>query len=252
MKNFLKGMLVMLLIVTMSVGVLAATPVGNKTVSAILNSSIKVVVNNKQLEMKDSNGNVLLPITYNGTTYLPLRSIAESVGLPVNYEGVSQTAYLGSTDEKVMCTSADVNPTGSSHFIFTKDSSKLTVNNMQYATALVSKDCDWWLADTVGSYSLNLKLNKSTTKFGGTFYVASNTLPKGRVEFSIVDDTSTSKTVLYSAIVNPGEILDFEVDTFGASKIAILTVNNGIANYEIPAQTINTQFIGVLEPYYIY
>lgn len=36
-----------------------------------------------------------IPLTYKGRTYLPLRAVAEAVGLPVDYDDATKTAYLG-------------------------------------------------------------------------------------------------------------------------------------------------------------
>ena len=35
------------------------------------------------------------PFTYNGTTYVPLRFVAENLGLPVHWDGKTGTIYIG-------------------------------------------------------------------------------------------------------------------------------------------------------------
>lgn len=36
-----------------------------------------------------------IPLTYKGRTYLPLRAIAEAVGIPVDYDNTTKTVFLG-------------------------------------------------------------------------------------------------------------------------------------------------------------
>jgi hypothetical protein len=58
-------------------------------------SDMKIIIDGKQFTTLDSYGNVVKPFVYNDTTYLPLRSVAEAVGKPVNWEASSNTAYIG-------------------------------------------------------------------------------------------------------------------------------------------------------------
>ncbi len=61
-----------------------------------LNNDISVVINGTLFNAKDpQDGSVYVPLTYKGRTYLPLRAVAEAVGLPVDYDDATKTAYLG-------------------------------------------------------------------------------------------------------------------------------------------------------------
>lgn len=51
---------------------------------------IKIVVDGIQLQTSSE------PFIYNGTTYLPVRAVAEAVGKDVNWDGNTNTVYLGS------------------------------------------------------------------------------------------------------------------------------------------------------------
>jgi len=67
-------------------------------VKVYLNSGIKLMLNGSVFEPKDEDGLKLVPITYRGSTYLPLRAVAEAAGLEVAWDGKTNTAYLGDTD----------------------------------------------------------------------------------------------------------------------------------------------------------
>ncbi|MED1954224.1 stalk domain-containing protein [Brevibacillus centrosporus] len=64
-------------------------------ISAFLDHSIKIKTYGENFSPKDSNGKILEPINYNGTTYLPLRAVAEATGMPVKWEEETRTASLG-------------------------------------------------------------------------------------------------------------------------------------------------------------
>jgi len=71
-------------------------------ITAYFNNNIKMVLHGKPFEPKDPNGTKIVPITYKGTTYLPMRAIAEAVGLKVNWNGKTQTATLGDVEGEVI------------------------------------------------------------------------------------------------------------------------------------------------------
>ncbi|MCL2461261.1 MAG: stalk domain-containing protein [Defluviitaleaceae bacterium] len=58
-------------------------------------SGIKIVVNSQQITPKDPNGNIVDPFIVDGTTYLPVRAVAEALGQPVTWDGSTETVYIG-------------------------------------------------------------------------------------------------------------------------------------------------------------
>ena len=66
--------------------------------------TVSVTLNGKQVELKDANGKTVEPILVDGTTYLPVRAVAEALGLEVK--------WLGGSDREVQLTSgAEAAPT---------------------------------------------------------------------------------------------------------------------------------------------
>jgi hypothetical protein len=81
------------LVFGMATGVLAA---GNlEAISAYLNHDIKIVYNGQTQSMTDAAGKVIYPISYNGTTYLPVRAVSGLLGVDVTWDGTTSTVYLG-------------------------------------------------------------------------------------------------------------------------------------------------------------
>ena len=93
MKNritsFLAGVTTALLIGTLSVSALAAS--GSITLNV---DPIRVLVNGEEFQPKDTKGNDALVFTYNGTTYAPLRALAEAYGLEVSYDSTAKAATV--------------------------------------------------------------------------------------------------------------------------------------------------------------
>lgn len=61
-------------------------------------NNIKITLNDKEIEPKDAVGNTVEPFTINGTTYLPVRAVAEALGIKVDWDEETNTVIL--TDEK--------------------------------------------------------------------------------------------------------------------------------------------------------
>ncbi|MFK7695913.1 DUF4352 domain-containing protein [Paenibacillus sp. HJGM_3] len=80
---------------SMSIGAYAASNL--EEISAYLNKGLKITLNGKAWTPKDADGNVVYPITYDGTTYLPVRAAGEALGLKVGYDAATETVLLGET-----------------------------------------------------------------------------------------------------------------------------------------------------------
>lgn len=81
-KSFFSGVLVTLLAVGL-IGTAAAT-VGKQMIEVDY-KNIQVSLNGKILTLSDAKGNTVEPFGYNGTTYLPVRAIADALGASVEY-----------------------------------------------------------------------------------------------------------------------------------------------------------------------
>lgn len=94
--SYLAGVLTVVLLGAFSVSALAAD--GALTLTA---NPINILVNGEVFRPKDAAGNDALVFVYNGTTYAPLRALAEAYGLEVGYDSTSNTAAVtGSVSRK--------------------------------------------------------------------------------------------------------------------------------------------------------
>jgi hypothetical protein len=87
-----------------AVGALAALLISSTTITALAASGairievspISVLVDGEVFQPKDARGNDVMVFTYNGTTYAPLRALAEAYGLEVGYDGERNIATVSS------------------------------------------------------------------------------------------------------------------------------------------------------------
>lgn len=77
-----------------SAGAFALT--GVQKITADLRPDIKLVQDGKYEVLKDASGNILYPLSYNGSTYLPIRSVATLAGKEVNWNSTTNTITLTS------------------------------------------------------------------------------------------------------------------------------------------------------------
>ncbi|SFM56368.1 Copper amine oxidase N-terminal domain-containing protein [Paenibacillus sp. 1_12] len=78
---------------SMSIGAFAAANL--EEISAYLNKGLGLKLNGKAWQPKDADGNATYPITYNGSTYLPARAVAEALGTKIGYDTESNTVLIG-------------------------------------------------------------------------------------------------------------------------------------------------------------
>ncbi len=74
----------------------SATPV-QKKVMFYLKPDISVEMNGVRQVFKDVNNQIVYPIIYNGSTYLPIRAMSALMKEPVEWDNGSKTVYIGKT-----------------------------------------------------------------------------------------------------------------------------------------------------------
>ncbi|WP_168122496.1 stalk domain-containing protein [Paenibacillus sp. HB172176] len=70
-------------------------------ISAYLNHSLKVKLNGDTLDLTNEKGGTVLPITYEGTTYLPVRAISDALDVAVDFDEEGYAVLLGEKNEGI-------------------------------------------------------------------------------------------------------------------------------------------------------
>ncbi|OXS60953.1 hypothetical protein B1A99_05320 [Cohnella sp. CIP 111063] len=123
-KKLLAGVIGLSMLASMGAGAYAASNL--QEIQAYLNSGLKFKVDGQPVQLRDGNGNAVLPITYKGTTYLPVRAVSDALGVAVNYDAQAATVHLGERSEGVAILD------GFSDMYHTKDTSKTSYNGKDY------------------------------------------------------------------------------------------------------------------------
>ena len=85
--------LVAVMVSSFCVGLYAAG--GKEEVKAWLRHDLNVEYNGVKQKMRDATGATVLPLTYNDSTYLPVRAISNLLGVHVDWDGDTNTVLLG-------------------------------------------------------------------------------------------------------------------------------------------------------------
>lgn len=90
-KSFFSGMLTMLLIVCLAGTAIATT---GKVTKELEYRNISVSLDGQKLNLTDAKGNPVEPFMFDGTNYLPVRALAEALGLDVAWDSANATVVL--------------------------------------------------------------------------------------------------------------------------------------------------------------
>jgi len=95
-RDFLAGILVMTM--AMALIVPAKAILTEKTIS--VRSGVRIYMDGVEMTPTDAKGNRVEAFIYNGTTYVPIRAVSQYLGKAVDYDGATQSVYIGNTPGK--------------------------------------------------------------------------------------------------------------------------------------------------------
>lgn len=95
-KGFLGGVIAAAVLAG-TVGTAAAT-IGSRMIQADY-TNIKITLNGQQITPKDATGAEVEPFAVSGTTYLPVRAVANALGIGVDWDDSTSTVVLTGNDE---------------------------------------------------------------------------------------------------------------------------------------------------------
>lgn len=174
-------------------------------IRAYLNSGIKFKVDGQPVQLKNSSGAVITPISYNDTTYLPVRAISDLLGVTVHFDGTTSTILLGEQTEGVSIAAGfDAPP------YHTKDPDMTIYNGKDYKDVFFDNG-----SGTRGS-SFMLYPNGKYQKL----YLQVAAIGEDINDFTVQD--SDTDTVLKEQDIVAGEgLVTIEVDIAGVKKLFV-------------------------------
>ena len=213
LQGFVIGVLVCALTAS---GVTFASPT-NRTLQAMFRN-IKIVVDGSEIRPIDAAGNVIEPFIVNGTTYLPVRAVADAVGKEVYWDGPNFTVYLGNMDGVLEHPSLRLeqatNVFGRGSFS-RASTNQLTDNfNNRYGAAMGGAS-----NPLGGDSGFQALLNMRFSHFKGTAYVRHGETNNAKSSFRIIADGN----LIYSSpeITKTSPPIPINVNITGYNEFAI-------------------------------
>ncbi len=229
MKKRLQGLIAGLLIGTMlTSGVVFAKQISET--AELFYNNIKIYIDGGEIVPKDANGNTVEPFTMNGTTYLPVRAISNALGKDVEWDGATNSVYIGKKDankpdnrlDKIQYNTYELIDNKNDRVKFYKIDGTITdFNNVSYTNGLVFSGFNG------GGHKIGFPLNLQYSKLTGTIVIPQYADIKGmnkgeinenstRWEIRIFCDNKLVQTV--SAI--PTWAYDIDLNVKGVNNIS--------------------------------
>lgn len=211
MKKFIKATAAVLAVSALTAaGAYAAA--NTKEIKAYLNYDLKIKYDMQEQNLFDAEGNRVYPISYNGTTYLPVRAIGNLFDVNVDWDGDTYSVLLGKTGELVdfiesFGPSYKFNMNGIFYYGHYKSAnagshSKATIGSNEYTGYIKMKISDFSEDKVLASYDLG---GKYTT-----------------LQFDIISDSKNDDSI---SIVGDNDVVIKKIDMKNGDVLKTVTVD---------------------------
>lgn len=93
MKRKMLAFIIICMVLSFGAGLAVSASSLLERISAYLNKEIKMTLQGSPWEAK-VEGDILYPITYEGSTYLPVRAVAEALQVPIRWDQKTKTVHI--------------------------------------------------------------------------------------------------------------------------------------------------------------
>lgn len=218
MKKRLLSLALALVLVT-AVTIPAWGALTTKTIEVL--TGVDIFVDGVKMEPKDANGNPVETFVYNGTTYVPLRAVSQSLGYNVNWDGANKRVYIGERPGEKQYLISTLTPYQVRNFA---TPITVTMAGQKYANTIQS---DGNLAGCWALYNLNGQYTSLSFDMG---HVDGEIMTDGTVNIYL------DGTLAFSADMGAEDLpAHFTVPLYNAlqMKLEISNHNYALANVEI-------------------
>jgi hypothetical protein len=211
-RNKMKRMSVVLLLIVTAVfslvtGAYAASNL--TTIKAFLNGDVKFLKDGVKWRPMDNSGKEVLPITYNGTTYLPLAVFADAFNIPVKYDGPTKTILLGegASENFTLYNKQVTTEYSASAFFDVIDKKQLIFDGHQYTGAFAVT------ASSSESYNMKLIFGKK--------YNSLHLIMVGKANMKVKVYNGNNQQLTEEISLVEGEVTEVDVDLQGSQSAII-------------------------------
>lgn len=208
--SFLAGILTAVTLATLAQPALAA--LSKKTIEVF--TGVDIYVDGVEMKPTDVNGNEVETFIYNGTTYVPLRAVSQSLGYNVNWDGANQRVYIGEMPGQKQYLMEVCPPYTVEHYnawhrcetYLAEKTEYFTMGGKKYTNGLTMAGC--YSANTYALFNLNGKYSSLSLTIGP------------------VDGAEDPSDIVF--IVDGKVVAEYEVDTGDYPREVTVPLNSGL------------------------
>lgn len=211
-----------------------ATAMATGTITSITASSnptISIVYNGETQTLTDASGTVLYPISYLGSTYVPIRAVSTIFGEDVNWDGTTNTITLGAMEKQPLDLTTQISY-GTDYSWKLLSASDLTVSGSDANETYASGLCfDIW--NSSSSFSGYRGISLDVTGYSTLSFIAWSD-----IDAEIIVANGDGNTI-YKQDVSANSLTPITIDITGQTTIkfgadAQKTMVNGTAKFFEP------------------
>ncbi|MBE5821508.1 MAG: hypothetical protein E7311_02840 [Clostridiales bacterium] len=204
------------LLLALGIGIGACANPLNEWVEAYKWADVTIKYNGTVQTMYDVNGNVVYPLNYNGTTYVPVRAVSNIFNIAVDWDDTTKTVLLGENSDWTYLNEANVSKYTNGDWF--QNNLNLSYEGIKYNTGFkYEENNNTFYGNASGlAYNLiNLDLKYKVLSF--KLITESETTVPIKIT---VDDANTGET-LFSQLSETNNCEEILIDVTGLDNIAI-------------------------------
>lgn len=244
-KNELKAFVAGMVITLVLLGVAIAEPMEQEI--RVIYNNIKLFIDDSEYIPLDTNGKKVEPFVYNGTTYLPVRAIANAFDVNLYWDPKTNSIYLGKhgiDSPNIYLEDMDIfnhNLLNGGNFrtVLGAEGEKDNTGK-RYTNGVIFKleysNDPWDVNVKEPSAEVEYLLNQKYNRFKGTFYLAYES--RTCKDDCYLEISTDDKVIYTSEVMTGGQLpVDFDIDVEGAIKLKIkvyqidIKGNGAVTNY---------------------
>lgn len=217
MRTKLYSIVILVLVFIMGVVSHSIAESSMQKITAFIDFNINMKLNGQSFEPKDDDGTLLNPIIYKNRSYVPIRVIAESLGVGVQWNATTKTISLGKQEPKSLFDEWKGQLYG---LILSKDQNILSVGSNKFTYGLLGLDLPAYV-NKMEEFNLSKKYSKLTIKMGVE--------GEGKAIVRVYDAIDNNKKIMLKQFELSDEVgvQEAEINVTNVDKLQIFISPNG-------------------------
>jgi uncharacterized membrane protein YkoI len=245
-KDILLGAVLTVMVISLAAPVFAAS--GSKTVD-IWYDDISVVLDGDTLTLRDGSGKKVEPFTIDGTTYLPLRAIANALGLDVDWNANTSTVILESrSSTSTGSTTASGDYIGSEkareialdHADVSEKDAAFIRTELDYENGRYVYEVEFWSGNTEYDYEINATTGDIVSY---DHDIENYSIPSNSSSGNYIGETRAKELVREKAGISGGTFIDFKFDYDDGRYVYEGELRDGYIEYEFEIDAVTGNFL---------